>query len=164
MNIAYNMDCMEYMRTLPDKAFDLAVVDPPYGIKINMNAGRRRNAKNPKREKRVGIMLSPKTNTFQNCLGHPKIKSSGEEIISPFPEQELGLFGTNMFLKNYLFQAQNFAGHLLIKKHLLLIFHITERRGEMEKLQFILPKSPSPYTPGYISAMQSRETKSWILT
>lgn len=30
MNIAYNMDCMEYMRTLPDKAFDLAVVDPPY--------------------------------------------------------------------------------------------------------------------------------------
>ena len=34
MNIAYNMDCMEYMRTLPDKAFDLAVVDPPYGISI----------------------------------------------------------------------------------------------------------------------------------
>ncbi len=32
MNIAYNMDCMEYMRTLPDKVFDLAVVDPPYGI------------------------------------------------------------------------------------------------------------------------------------
>ena len=32
MNIAYNVDCMEYMRTLPDKAFDLAVVDPPYGI------------------------------------------------------------------------------------------------------------------------------------
>ena len=32
VSIAYNMDCMEYMRTLPDKAFDLAVVDPPYGI------------------------------------------------------------------------------------------------------------------------------------
>jgi len=31
MNEAYNVDCMEYMRTLPDKAFDLAVVDPPYG-------------------------------------------------------------------------------------------------------------------------------------
>ena len=35
MNIAYNMDCMEYMRTLPDKAFDLAVTDPPYGIGEN---------------------------------------------------------------------------------------------------------------------------------
>ena len=27
-----NVDCMEYMRTLPDKFFDLAIVDPPYGI------------------------------------------------------------------------------------------------------------------------------------
>jgi site-specific DNA-methyltransferase (adenine-specific) len=27
-----NIDCLEYMATLPDKAFDLAVVDPPYGI------------------------------------------------------------------------------------------------------------------------------------
>lgn len=24
-------DCMDYLRSLPDKAFDLAVVDPPYG-------------------------------------------------------------------------------------------------------------------------------------
>lgn len=29
---AYNMDCMEYMKGIPDKYFDLAVVDPPYGI------------------------------------------------------------------------------------------------------------------------------------
>lgn len=27
-----NCDCMEYLATLPDKAFDLAIVDPPYGI------------------------------------------------------------------------------------------------------------------------------------
>ena len=32
MNVAYNMDCMEYMKTLPDKYFELAIVDPPYGI------------------------------------------------------------------------------------------------------------------------------------
>lgn len=25
-----NMDCMDYMRGLPDKAFDLAIADPPY--------------------------------------------------------------------------------------------------------------------------------------
>lgn len=31
MTTAYNMDCMEAMRTFPDKFFDLAVVDPPYG-------------------------------------------------------------------------------------------------------------------------------------
>jgi len=28
----HNIDCMAYMATLPDKAFDLAIVDPPYGI------------------------------------------------------------------------------------------------------------------------------------
>ena len=27
-----NCDCMEYMATQPDNAFDLAIVDPPYGI------------------------------------------------------------------------------------------------------------------------------------
>jgi len=27
-----NTDCMAYMATLPDKAFDLCIVDPPYGI------------------------------------------------------------------------------------------------------------------------------------
>ena len=29
-----NVDCMEYMAGLPDKAFDLAIVDPPYGINV----------------------------------------------------------------------------------------------------------------------------------
>lgn len=28
----YNMDCMEGMKQFPDKYFDLAIVDPPYGI------------------------------------------------------------------------------------------------------------------------------------
>lgn len=27
----YNMDCMDAMRQFPDKFFDLAIVDPPYG-------------------------------------------------------------------------------------------------------------------------------------
>src|SRR4051812_49423099 len=31
----YNIDCLEYMRSLPDNFFDLAIVDPPYGIKEN---------------------------------------------------------------------------------------------------------------------------------
>ena len=28
----YNIDCMEYMKTLPDKYFDICIADPPYGI------------------------------------------------------------------------------------------------------------------------------------
>lgn len=27
----YNIDCMDYMRNLPDKHFDLVIADPPYG-------------------------------------------------------------------------------------------------------------------------------------
>lgn len=44
MNIAYNMDCMEYMKNIPDKYFDLAVCDPPYGggCSQNVNVERER--------------------------------------------------------------------------------------------------------------------------
>ena len=28
----FNIDCLEYMKTLPDKYFDLCIADPPYGI------------------------------------------------------------------------------------------------------------------------------------
>ena len=38
----YNMDCMNGMAQFPDKFFELAIVDPPYGININMNQGRRK--------------------------------------------------------------------------------------------------------------------------
>ena len=38
MNIAYNADCMEALKEYPDKYFDLAVVDPPYGIEKALSA------------------------------------------------------------------------------------------------------------------------------
>ena len=38
-----NCDCMEYMATVPDKYFDLAIVDPPYGI--GEHGGKRRQKK-----------------------------------------------------------------------------------------------------------------------
>lgn len=35
-----NIDCMEFMKTLPDKAMDLAIVDPPYGLDKDSLNGR----------------------------------------------------------------------------------------------------------------------------
>lgn len=32
LDTLYNMDCMEAMKDIPDKYFELAIVDPPYGI------------------------------------------------------------------------------------------------------------------------------------
>ena len=34
LNKLYNMDCMDGMKQFPDKYFELAIVDPPYGIKF----------------------------------------------------------------------------------------------------------------------------------
>ena len=39
MNIVYNADCLEAMRKMPDNAFDLAVVDPPYGAGFTEGGG-----------------------------------------------------------------------------------------------------------------------------
>ncbi len=40
------MDCMDYMKSIPDNFFDLAIVDPPYGINApNMTMGSNMNRK-----------------------------------------------------------------------------------------------------------------------
>lgn len=40
----YNIDCMEYMKNCKDNQFDLAIVDPPYGIGANkMTLGNGKN-------------------------------------------------------------------------------------------------------------------------
>ena len=44
-----NCDCMEYMATVPDKCFDLAIVDPPYGIGID---GQKENIKGKKSDRK----------------------------------------------------------------------------------------------------------------
>ena len=39
LNRLYNMDCMEGMRQFPDKYFELAIVDPPYGLGDRLSDG-----------------------------------------------------------------------------------------------------------------------------
>lgn len=40
----HNCDCMDYLRGLPDNIFDLAIVDPPYGINAqSMSMGQNKN-------------------------------------------------------------------------------------------------------------------------
>lgn len=36
----YLGDCMDFMRDIPDKYYDLAIVDPPYGLNITKPSGR----------------------------------------------------------------------------------------------------------------------------
>ena len=62
------MDCLEYMRTLPDKAFQLAIADPPYGININESIGRRKGDKHSGRKKAVWDNQSPNAYFFKELF------------------------------------------------------------------------------------------------
>ena len=53
-----NCDCMEYMATVPDKYFDLAIVDPPYGIDADI----KNNGKNSDRHEKTSLA---KINTYK---------------------------------------------------------------------------------------------------
>lgn len=64
----YNMDCMDGMKEIPDKYFDLAVADPPYGINApDMTMGTNKNRTNG------GY---PSTSTAERLKGRPD-KGSG---------------------------------------------------------------------------------------
>lgn len=51
LNRFYNMDCMEGMKQFPDKYFELAIVDPPYGI--GMDGQKESICKNPKHNRKL---------------------------------------------------------------------------------------------------------------
>lgn len=51
LNTLYNEDCMDAMKRIPDKFFELAIVDPPYGIGID---GQKFSvSKNPKHNRKL---------------------------------------------------------------------------------------------------------------
>ena len=87
-SVVYNMDCMEYMKSMPDKYFDLAVVDPPYGIGIDGQKGRT-DFKNPKHSRKnfekKNWDIAPKKEYFTELF-----RVSKNQII----------FGANYFVSN----------------------------------------------------------------
>ena len=50
-NNFYCVDCMEVLKLMPDKSIDLCIVDPPYGININMNIGLKKGMKKKREQK-----------------------------------------------------------------------------------------------------------------
>lgn len=59
------MDCIQGMKQFPDGYFDLAVVDPPYGI----NAPNMQMGSNPKRSRNDGHGSGPSVSTTQRLKG-----------------------------------------------------------------------------------------------
>ena len=50
----YNNDCMDILKQTPDKYYSLCIVDPPYGININVSMGRRKGDKKSNYHKFAG--------------------------------------------------------------------------------------------------------------
>lgn len=56
-----NEDNMELMARYPDNYFDLAIVDTPYGIDVNMNAGKKKGEKDRYQKKNWDKSIPDKT-------------------------------------------------------------------------------------------------------
>ena len=79
----FNADCMDVMREMPNKAFDLAIVDPPYGLGID--GQKKTQNKNPKHNRKFHQKKNwdtkiPPPNFLKNYTECLKIKLFGALI------------------------------------------------------------------------------------
>jgi len=88
-----NIDCMEYMAEQPDDAFDLAIVDPPYGINVNVSMGRRKGNKKSDYHKYAGQDKDPPSIKYFKELK----RVSRHQIV----------WGANHFIDNFSFCANS---------------------------------------------------------
>ncbi len=77
----YNEDCMKAMQKMKDNAFDLAIVDPPYGIGISK-----------------GLKFKNRLYTEKNWDSKPPSKHYFEELKRVSKNQII--FGANHFIEN----------------------------------------------------------------
>lgn len=186
----HNMDCMEYMRNIPDKFFELAVVDPPYGINApNMSMGSNMNRRHggyngestAQRLKRkrfnqgAGKLKNRALNTMQcdwDC--HPPSKEYFEELFRVSRNQVI--WGGNYFSlpptrgilcwdkmqpwKN--FSQLSLLGLLLIVRHLSFIFQVAEVTIKNQKS--ILHRNLSNFINGFLKNLLNLVTKYWTRT
>lgn len=83
----YNMDCMDGMKQFPDNFFDLAIVDPPYGLGID---GQKESiSKNPKHNRKQHIRKSWDSSIPDKDYFYELFRVSKNQII----------FGANYFVK-----------------------------------------------------------------
>lgn len=80
-----HIDCLDFMKSLPDKAYELAICDPPYGIGVNHSMGRRKGDKASGHKPAVWDSQSPKMDYFGELM-----RISNNQII----------WGANHFISN----------------------------------------------------------------
>lgn len=83
----FNEDCMIGMSRYPDKYFDLAIVDPPYGIGINNSIGRRKGDKHSGHKPAVWDNEAPQIQYFNEVfrISNHQIIWGANHFISRMP-------------------------------------------------------------------------------
>ncbi len=89
LNKLYNMDCMDGMKQFPDKYFDLAIVDPPYGIGEN----------GEKNHSRGNKAIAKKYKSFAGGDIEPPSQAYFEELFRVSKNQII--FGANHFITKF---------------------------------------------------------------
>jgi site-specific DNA-methyltransferase (adenine-specific) len=89
-----NMDCMEYLKDVPDKYFELAIVDPPYGIGED-------GAKNHSR----GRLAKPKLYTAKNW-DNSAPNAQYFDILKSKSKNQI-IWGANHFIDNLPFNLNS---------------------------------------------------------
>lgn len=79
LNKIYNMDCMDLMKEFPDKYFELAIVDPPYGLGDRLVDGGHK--KNPMEKYRKDYESKKWDNAPDNTYFKELMRVSKNQII-----------------------------------------------------------------------------------
>ena len=154
----YNIDCMDYMRNLPDKHFDLAIADPPYGDAM----GGQKEIRNSR--VRFGVYrtggtwaakygkdikawdIAPSQEFFTELMRVSKIRLLGEQTIFLCLRLDASLFGKNLQYQNpLLWRWLNMPGHHSMQIQRYSSLHRKEQRMTLDST---LHRSLLPCTAG----------------
>ena len=87
ISVCYNMDCMDGMKQFPDKFFDLAIVDPPYGLGIDGQKESIFTCENPGR---IAEAYAGRDRAEQwSGLWHIFIPEGGDRTLSEYTDEML---------------------------------------------------------------------------
>ncbi len=96
----YNKDCLEAMKEMPDNKYDLAIVDPPYGLGMDGTLGKAK-------KKTKGFNFTAKEYIKKGWDKYPPSKEYFDEVFRVSKNQII--WGANYFsnylpiIKNYVF-------------------------------------------------------------
>lgn len=160
---SYLIDCMEYMRNIPDKYFNLAIVDPPYGLdKKSTQGGGKLKDRCLNRGNMQRWDISPSPEYFKELfrVSRNQIIWGGNYFPLP-PYAGVSYAGTNSRFGKTSHSA-NLHGHHSTNQQNILRFptgadNLTRRNSTPHKNRL-------PYTPIYCDNSPNPEIKYSIPT